>query len=510
MADWQILGASLYNVIQSLIEGILIGGVYSLVALGIVVINKASGVFNFAQGYMMLIGGLFFLQFFNSEPSTGMIFGISGISALLILGVLGSLGITFSLHIKRNIATPSLQAETPRVKRSSVQKWLEGQIKERRLQGAMLGCVAIWLGAGYFFMHQDKPNTTFVYIASAVLAVLMMVGYSSIKGVFSTSETLANNVTSKASNFEWRTMLVGIGIGVVLWIALGLIFLRTGREDAYRGAVGAFVVSIVIGLLIERFAIRPLLGQPILTAILMTLAVGFILQGVIQLIWGPDPRPVPIFNEKSKVVFQEAPAFDENGNVLFDEEGQLVMERRERLLAGKALADYTLNTDSWLGQDLRLRRNLTWGFAIAVSTFVGFVVIFRYTPIGLAMRATSENQTLAESVGLRVRLILAIAWAAVSTMAAVAGVVQGTGSGGLNKDLIPSLALRVFPAVLLGGLDSITGALVGGLLIGLIESLSILYISSTAAQELMPFLALMIVLMIRPDGLFGQRRIERV
>jgi branched-chain amino acid transport system permease protein len=147
---------------------------------------------------------------------------------------------------------------------------------------------------------------------------------------------------------------------------------------------------------------------------------------------------------------------------------------------------------------------------IAILTFLVFTWFFQKTPLGLAMRATAENQVLAESVGLQVRLMLAIAWALVAVMAAMAGIVQGTGGTGLSAIVIPFLAFLVFPAVLLGGIESITGALVGGLIIGIVERLTALYISSTVAQEAAPFVVLIIVLIIRPDGLFGQRRIERV
>lgn len=493
MADWQLFGESFFNVIQFSIWGILIGGVYALVALGIIIINKASGVFNFAQGYMMLIGGLFFWQFFNSAPSTGMVFGISGVMTLLILGILASLGFSFSFAGRRS-AAESDERNSTNPAQSPVVRWLDKQVKAKRLQLYMLLATLIWFGLGYWFI-QEKPDSLVVYITSAVAITLLVVAFMWLKS----AETTAGTDARQAS--DSKGTLIGVGIGIVVWLIMGYIFLQPGREIILRGAVGGFVASVLIGLMIERFAIRPLLGQPVLSAILMTLAVGFVLQGMIQMIWGPLDRPLPIFVEKAQVTRIAVPgAFDANGNPMYI----------ENTTPGKTLPDYVIKTGDWLGEDLRLRRNLTWGFGVALATFIGFVVLFRYTSIGLAMRATSENQTLAESVGLRVRLILAIAWATVAVMATIAGVIQGTGPGGLSKDVIPALALRVFPAVLLGGLDSVTGALVGGILIGVIESLSSLYISTTAAQEMMPFLVLIIVLMFRPDGLFGQRRIERV
>jgi branched-chain amino acid transport system permease protein len=126
------------------------------------------------------------------------------------------------------------------------------------------------------------------------------------------------------------------------------------------------------------------------------------------------------------------------------------------------------------------------------------------------MRATAENQQLAQSVGLRVRFILAVAWGIAALLAMVAGVLQG-GATSLNLNM-RFLALRAFPAVLLGGLESVGGALVGGLLIGLVQELSstLFGTGTQVGTEFMPYLVLMIVLIVRPDGLFGEKRIERI
>ena len=125
------------------------------------------------------------------------------------------------------------------------------------------------------------------------------------------------------------------------------------------------------------------------------------------------------------------------------------------------------------------------------------------------MRAAAEDHQLAQSVGLPVRRIFGLAWAIAAIFAAAAGIVQGAGTG-LDPIAVPTMALRAFPAVLLGGLESFTGAIVGGLTIGVVETMTSGYISTSAGQELAPFLVLMLVLIIKPDGLFGQKRIERI
>ncbi len=488
MAEWEVFGESFFNVVQFAVWGVLIGGVYALVALGIVIINKSSGVFNFAHGYMMLIGGLFFWQFFTNEPSTALVFGTSGIATLVLLGVIASLGVTLSFNRQKEKAGNPLR----------LPNWFQAVLKRYKFHLVTLISLSIWLLIGYVLKEND-PADLLVYGIGAVVTVLLVLAAQWLTDTSSDGSTTLDTDRTQ----DIRQIYAAIIASIVLWLILGWALLQPGNDHILRGAAGGFVASILIGLLIERFAIRPLLGQPVLTAILMTLAVGFMLQGMVQMIWGPLDRPVPIFVEKEKVSVTPI----QTG---FDETGAPVYIYIENVTPARTLEDYTIDTVDLLGEKLRLRRNLTWGFGVAISAFVAFVILFRFTSIGLALRAASENQPLAESVGLRVRLILAIAWAAVAIIATIAGVIQGTGSGGLSKDIIPALALRVFPAVLLGGLDSITGALVGGLLIGVIESLSALFISTTAAQEMMPFLVLMIVLMIRPDGLFGQRRIERV
>jgi branched-chain amino acid transport system permease protein len=146
---------------------------------------------------------------------------------------------------------------------------------------------------------------------------------------------------------------------------------------------------------------------------------------------------------------------------------------------------------------------------LGLAAFAVFVVFFRYTSIGLAMRAVSENQQLAQSVGLRVRVILAVAWGIAALLAATAGMLQG-GATTLSLNL-PFIVLRAFPAVLLGGLESIGGALLGGIVIGVTEEMAdLLFRGSQVGTELAPYVVLMIVLVIRPEGLFGQKRIERI
>lgn len=411
--DCSNTGESCANLVQFTLNGLMIGAVYSLVALGLVIINKASGVFNFAHGYMMFAGGMMFWQTFDDNPSNILAAILGIIAGLIVLGLM-----TTTVEIQR-----------------------DGQ--QNRTQKLMA-----WL--------------------------------------------------------QNSRVQLAIGGGIVTAIVIFLIFNQL-NHDILRGSLGALIGSIALGLATERFAIRPLIGQPLLAAIMMTLAVGLVLQGSVSLIWGSQPRPLAVFVEPAREEPIVVPiGIAPDGTTIYQEIGS-------NAVPSQVQPDYKVSTESWLGKDLSFRRNLVWGFAIAISCFIAFVMFFQFTDVGLAMRAVAENQTLAGSVGLRVRTILAVAWAIAAAMATIAGVIQGTGPGvGLSAIVIPPLALRAFPAVLLGGLESITGALVGGLIIGVVEALVSVLVDTTTGQEFAPFAVLLVVLMIKPDGLFGQRRIDRV
>ena len=364
----QLAGKKAARILQTLISGVLVGGVYGLVALGIVVINKASGVFNFAHGWMMVLGGMIFWSFFT-------------VSQISIPGaVLLSAATMFMV-----MTTVSYRS-----------------LLQRRNLGMAAG-------------------------GTLLLTILMTIG-----------------------GIEWQ------------WL------------HALTGTVAG---AILTGLAVERFTIRPLIGQPLFTAVLMTLAVAEVLHGVTQIVWGTVELNLPVFVD---------PATGSRFR-------PIRLEALRETLGGLAI----------------IRVELVIAFVLAIVAFVGFILFFRYTSVGLAMRATSEDQQLAQAVGLRVRVILAITWAAAAVLASIAGVLQG-GAVGLSLN-ISFVALRVFPAVLLGGLESVSGALVGGIIIGIVEQFGTLINSSEqAGTNLAPYVVLMLVLVIRPDGLFGEKRIERI
>jgi branched-chain amino acid transport system permease protein len=259
------------------------------------------------------------------------------------------------------------------------------------------------------------------------------------------------------------------GMGLPLWMAV----------------LAALTVSVLLGLMIERFALRPMTGQPLLAIILMTLALGQFLQGLTILVFGTTQRNFPVIFSITDPYRFTVPFVTYNGNNI----------------------------------TVILRQNLVWSFVVAMICVAVLMIFFQYTRTGLAMRATAESHETAQSVGIRINRVFGLSWAIAGVIAAISGILIATASG---LDLSLSfIALSAFPAVLLGGLESIPGAVVGGLIVGLAQGLvglpnNSFFLGPEAAQairnsaEIVPYVLLLIVLMIRPDGLFGQKRIERI
>ncbi len=269
-------------------------------------------------------------------------------------------------------------------------------------------------------------------------------------------------------NFAHGQLLL-IGTLLTWWLAVGITL------PLWLSILLALALSALLGLVIERLALRPMTGQPLLAIILMTLALGQVLQGVALLLFGSTQRNFP-------QIFSAANPYKIVTPFLYNERNITII----------------------------LKQNLVWSFVAAILGVLLIGAFFRFTRTGLAMRGASEDHELAQSIGLRIHRIFGISWALAGVVAATGGILLATSSG---LDLSLSiLVLAAFPAVLLGGLESIPGVIIGGLIIGLSQGV----VSASKVQlirnasEIMPYLVLMLVLILRPEGLFGQKRIERV
>ncbi|HEX9574349.1 MAG TPA: branched-chain amino acid ABC transporter permease [Myxococcales bacterium] len=246
------------------------------------------------------------------------------------------------------------------------------------------------------------------------------------------------------------------------------VFLAISSAHAPIGAalLLTFAFSAILGLVLERLVLRPLIGEPIISVIMVTLGLSSLLRAIVQGIWGTDTRPLPS-------VFSLDPI----------QLGPLPIARGYLYSAG----------------------------CVAVLLVV-LTLFFKYARPGIAMRATADSQQVALSMGISVRRIFALSWSIAAVVSAIGGILLATMRGGVDGSLA-ILGLKVLPAVIVGGLDSIGGAILGGLLIGVLENLSGGYLDPVfggGVKEVAPFVALVLILMVRPYGLFGKVRIERV
>jgi branched-chain amino acid transport system permease protein len=147
-------------------------------------------------------------------------------------------------------------------------------------------------------------------------------------------------------------------------------------------------------------------------------------------------------------------------------------------------------------------------FIIGIVFLIIFGFFFKYSSQGIYMRSVADNQPAALSLGVHVKRVFALSWAIAFLVAAMSGIVLGILNGISVHDL-SAVGLKVFPVVILGGLDSIGGAILGGVIIGLVETFTGGYIS-TSLREIVPYIVLIIILMVKPYGLFGLVEIERV
>lgn len=279
--------------------------------------------------------------------------------------------------------------------------------------------------------------------------------------------------SSEVFNFA-QGQLVMLGAYLTWWFAGAN---ENGRElfnlPLWAAALMAILCMAALGLLIERLALRPMTGQPLLAIILMTLGLAQLLEGTAAVVFGTDPKnnfPAP-FSPSDVIAVPFPGAFNDTVFI------------KQALLAT---------------------------FIVAILVAVAFMLFFQYTRTGLAMRATSEDHELARSVGIRVPRIFGLSWAIAGVVATVGGILLATLTGvSLSLSVV---ALVAFPAILLGGLQSFPGAIIGGLLVGLVAALvqasSVQVVRNSA--EIAPYVLLLIVLLIRPEGLFGEKRIERV
>lgn len=266
-------------------------------------------------------------------------------------------------------------------------------------------------------------------------------------------------------------VLVYKGTGVINFamgefMMLGAYFFYTANVMWGIPALAALILSLLavalVSALIEKAILRPLSGQPVISILMVTLGLASALGGGINAIWGGGHT-------------YEMPA---------------LLPR----------------TPLYLG-DVFIPGQMIWSFLLAAAVILVFSLYFRYTATGVSMRAAASDPTTAYVLGVDVRATQRLTWMFAGVVGAVAGIIVAA-----ITNLSPALggvALGVLSVIILGGLDSIVGAIVAGLIIGLLESLTAGYLGGKV-RDIVPYVIVLVILLIRPYGLFGTREIERL
>jgi branched-chain amino acid transport system permease protein len=244
------------------------------------------------------------------------------------------------------------------------------------------------------------------------------------------------------------TLLVPLGLPI--WAALGV----------------AIATAIVMGLVIERLILRPLLGEPVLAVIMITIALATVLGGLATLFWGGEYKPyhglLPTITLKIGAV--------------------------------------SIPSESMIG------------LIVSVICVALLMLLFRYTKIGLAMRATAEDLHVVQSLGIKATTVYAVSWVIASVVGVIGGMLLGGVSGA--HIVLADIGLKAFAVVLLGGVNSIGGAIFAGIILGMLENVAAGYLDPLlpggGMAQVFPFIVMIIVLIFRPHGLFGLVRIERI
>lgn len=229
----------------------------------------------------------------------------------------------------------------------------------------------------------------------------------------------------------------------------------------------ALVVLVALALVVERLVLRKMVGEPLFAVVMVTLGLSIMVRAVVTMIWG--------YNDKG----------------FADPIGPGVWE--------------PVN-------DLILPHTGLWTIGVSVALLLGLWVFYQRTPAGLALRATAAHQEAAMAQGIDVRRMFALSWAIAGVLATAGGIFLGAfpRQVGLQMGFI---ALNALPAIIIGGFDSLQGAVVGGITVGVLQVLSSGYLSDYGGgrlQDVAPYVVMLLVLLVRPYGLFGTREIERV
>ena len=313
-----------------------------------------------------------------------------------------------------------------------------------------------WLNAFFVAPFQDMWQYP-VFFSEVVIAGLLT-------GVMYSLVALGFVLIFKASgifNFSQGVM--------VLFAALTLVGLQERGMPTWIAIVMTVAVMIVLAIIIERVMLRPLVNQDPFILFMATIGLAFFLEGFGELLWGSNVKRLDVGIPDSALEFAVG---------------------QETIL----LSEFDL-----------------WAAGIGAFVVLGLALFFHKTPVGRALRAVADDHQAAMAVGIPLRTIWVVVWSVSGIVALVAGIMWGAKSG--VQFSLSLIALKALPVLILGGLTSVPGAIVGGLIIGVGEKLGEVYwgpLVGGAIENWFAYVLALIVLLFRPQGLFGERIIERV
>ena len=392
--------------LEVLIAGLLSGIMYSLIALGFVLIFKASGVFNFAQGALVLFGALSFVLLL--EVSGDFWHWTAGFS-LTLAAVAGS----FFL-VRRYTSV----MKTP--------------ILAGRLD------IAIAAAGALVLLVLDGQNHNMWRALFITLLIFLVVG-------------------AGAGLRQWAAVIL---------LGLALLSLFGGGFNFWRSLVLTMAIMIVLAMAIENVVLRPLVNQAPIILFMATIGLNFVLEGMAQGIWDADVHALDL-----------------------------------------GIPDVPFEVGGIFISQFDVFAAVTAGLLVT-----GFGIFFQKTRIGRALRAVADDHQAAMSLGIPLKNIWTVVWAAAGIVALVAGLMWGSKLG-VQFSLV-LLAFKALPVLILGGFTSVPGAVVGGLIIGAMEKVFEVFVGipylGGGTENWSPYMLAMIFLLFRPQGLFGEKIIERV
>jgi branched-chain amino acid transport system permease protein len=276
-----------------------------------------------------------------------------------------------------------------------------------------------------------------------------------IYGLIALGFVLIYKATEAVNFAQGELMMLGAFVALTATTIVGLPY--------WAGIAVTVVLMALLGMLVERSILRPILGQPTFTVLMVTVGFGYVARGVVTMIpaWGGDTHAL------------EAPY-----------KGEIVR-----------LGDLILGMDQLV---------VIGTTALLCATLY---VFFRFTKVGIAMQASSQNQLVAYYVGIPVRRINSLIWAISALVAGIAGILLAPITFVYAN--MGFIGLKAFPAAVVGGFGSVPGAIVGGLVIGVVEALAGRYLPE-GFKDVAAYVVVLLMLMVRPNGLFGENLRKRV